>query len=305
MPRPPRNFQAHLLYHVVQRGNKGQWVFLDDEDFAFSLALLRKKAPTYGVLVHDYCLTHSQGHWLLEAKTKTGISCLMRDMQGQTSKYLNLKYKHRPWRLFVPLGTEDRAGQKWWRREANPLKNGVNWTPRFFATAIDRRYYESVLKYIEDGPVRAGVCTEAQLYRWSGARARMNGMDSLGLLVIDKGVQPCPAFADAGQFTSAPLPTGVDLTAVLEETSRTRMGFDGALARVRTGPKLKRPCQTETTGYHKKTPNSAPPFGEPFAQPRRPDCSYIGKRSTTAQVDGRGGSTISPVPRNSSTAPEA
>ncbi len=193
MPRPHRNFEPHLLYHVVQRGNKGQWVFLDDEDFAFSLALLRKKAPLYGVTIHDYCLTCSQGHWLLQAKTKSGISCLMRDMQGQTSRYLNRKYKHRPWKLFVPLGTDDHTGRKWWRQQANPLKNGVNWTPRFYATALEVRYREAIVKYIEDGPVRAGVCTKAELYRWSGARERMNGMESLSLLVMDKGVQPEPS----------------------------------------------------------------------------------------------------------------
>lgn len=233
MPRPHRNFQPHLLYHVVQRGNKGQWVFLDDEDFAFSLALLRKKAPHYGVTVHDYCLTYSQGHWLLQSKTKSGISCLMRDMQSQTSKHLNRKYKHRPWKLFVPLATDDHSGKKWWRKQAYPVKSGVNWTQRFYATALEFRYRQSIVKYIEEGPVRAGICTEAEFYRWSGARERMNGMESLSLILMDKGVQPGPTIADFTGETRAPLSLGLDLAAAFQEASRRRMAFENVLARVR------------------------------------------------------------------------
>ena len=63
----------------------------------------------------------------------------------------------------MPLATDDHSGKKWWRKQAYPVKSGVNWTQRFYATALESRYRQSIVKYIEEGPVRAGICTEADM----------------------------------------------------------------------------------------------------------------------------------------------
>jgi putative transposase len=110
--RPKRDFRPRGLYGVTQRGNQGQWVYRDDEDFERALEYMRKYAEMHGVAVHGYCLMHNHGHWIFEASTVESISNLMRDMQSRFSRYLNRKYQRMPWLLLGPLagiGWEDLA----------------------------------------------------------------------------------------------------------------------------------------------------------------------------------------------------
>ncbi|MBY0505572.1 MAG: transposase [Bryobacteraceae bacterium] len=108
--RDLRDFQPQHLYGVTQRGNQGKWVYRDDDDFRKALELMRRYARRYEVRIHGYCLMHNHGHWIFEASTEDSISNLMRDMQGNYSRYLNQKYKDRPWVLFVPFGRKADPG---------------------------------------------------------------------------------------------------------------------------------------------------------------------------------------------------
>ena len=38
--RPDRDFRPQQLYGVTQRGNQGQWVYRDDQDFRKALDLM-------------------------------------------------------------------------------------------------------------------------------------------------------------------------------------------------------------------------------------------------------------------------
>ncbi len=42
--RPIRDFRPQQLYGVTQRGNQGQWVYRDDQDFRKALDLMAKYA---------------------------------------------------------------------------------------------------------------------------------------------------------------------------------------------------------------------------------------------------------------------
>ena len=42
--RLPRDFRPRQVYGVTQRGNRGQWVYVDAADFAKALALMRHYA---------------------------------------------------------------------------------------------------------------------------------------------------------------------------------------------------------------------------------------------------------------------
>ena len=101
--RPKRDFRPQQLYAITQRGNQGQWVYRDAEDFTKALDLIRKYATLHQVAVHGWCLLHNHGHWIFEASTTDSISNLMRDMQSRYSHYLNTKYTATPWLLIAPL----------------------------------------------------------------------------------------------------------------------------------------------------------------------------------------------------------
>ena len=47
--RPERDFRPQQLYGVTQRGNQGQWVYRDDQDFQQALDLMGKYAAGAGV----------------------------------------------------------------------------------------------------------------------------------------------------------------------------------------------------------------------------------------------------------------
>ena len=78
--RPIRDFRPQQLYGVTQRGNQGQWVYRDDQDFRKALDLMARFAARYGVNIHGWCLMHNHGHWIFEASSEDSISNLMRDI---------------------------------------------------------------------------------------------------------------------------------------------------------------------------------------------------------------------------------
>ena len=62
--RQIRDFRPQQLYGVTQRGNQGQWVYRDDQDFRKALDLMGRYAARYGVNIHGWCLMHN--HWALD-----------------------------------------------------------------------------------------------------------------------------------------------------------------------------------------------------------------------------------------------
>ena len=249
MARPHRCFRTTHIYHVVQRGNKGQLVFLDDPDFQFHLNLLFRKAAQYKVTVLDFCLTPTQGHWLLRPATRDGISNLMRDMQSQTSKHLNAKYKDRPWKFFVASGTSDHDGRKWWRRQSDSPKAGVNWAPRFYATELEPGDSDAIRMYLHYGPVRAGLCVNPASYRWTGMGLRTAWPDSWKLEDPTAHLQVTP-------FTPPERPAEgqVDLDKIFSQASRSRMAFCRVVARFERQRPMEASCRVETTARIRMEP---------------------------------------------------
>jgi REP element-mobilizing transposase RayT len=180
--RPPRDYRPQQLYAVTQRGNQGQWVYRDTEDFETALTLMRRYSVMHDVAIHGYCLLHNHGHWILEASTQKSISCLMRDLQGRYSYYLNRKYRAQPWLLIAPLdGPIDLDSFSPYRRTGP-----VNWTPRYDAQFLDAAGFKGFLKYLELNPVRANLTGRAKDWKWSSAPAHCAGVNPNELLRLDR-----------------------------------------------------------------------------------------------------------------------
>ena len=181
--RPVRDFRPQQLYGVTQRGNQGQWVYRDDQDFQRGLDLMERYAARYGVNIHGWCLMHNHGHWIFEASAEDSISNLMRDMQGGYSRYLNRKYQKEPWLLMAPLTLYGRRNKRMYSlyQRAGP----VNWTPRFDAMCLVGAGFKMFLRYLENNPVRAKMAKKATDWKWSSARAHCAGEDAGGVLCLD------------------------------------------------------------------------------------------------------------------------
>ena len=151
--RKQRDFRPQQLYAITQRGNGGQWIHRDSEDFEQALIYMRKYTALHQVRIHGWCLMHNHSHWIFEASSPQSISNVMRDMQSRYSHYLNVKYRDTPWLLIAPL-----FGVKDIDHFAPYLRSGpVNWTPRFDARFLDAKGFRDFLRYLENNPVDAGL----------------------------------------------------------------------------------------------------------------------------------------------------
>ena len=139
MPRKLRIVEDSGYYHVIVRGNGRQMLFEDDGDYTFYLQSLEKSVKaTEKAEIHAYCLMNNHVHLLVSA-WGTGLPELMQKLGTRYASYYNWKYEH--------------VGHVFQGRYKSEL-------------ILDTRYLVSVLKYIINNPVKAGLGSAA-LYPWS------------------------------------------------------------------------------------------------------------------------------------------
>jgi putative transposase len=147
MARRPRLFAPGLLYHVIARGNQRQPTFLDDADYGAYLRRLALYLERYGVNLHAYCLMPNHVHLLARA----GTTPLAKFMQGLQQSYT-----------------------QWFNRVHE--KVGHVFQGRYRAIVCDSdEYLVTLVRYIHLNPVRAGLASRPELYRYSGHRALLTG----------------------------------------------------------------------------------------------------------------------------------
>jgi putative transposase len=140
MPRRTRNYIPGFPYHIVQRGNNREACFIESENYQYYLELWRQLSKRYGVKVHAYCLMTNHIHILVTPESKRSISDTMKVVGSRYAQYINLKYR--------------RTGTLWEGRHRSSLVQS-------------ERYLLSCYRYIELNPVRAGMVSRPEEYRWS------------------------------------------------------------------------------------------------------------------------------------------
>ena len=156
MPRPLRPIDDGLIYHVINRGNNRQPVFVKKGDFqAFLIALtdLKQRKPFE---LYGYCLLTNHVHLLLRP-VGASISWIMQSLLvSHTQRY----HQH-----------HHSGGHVWQGRFKSPVIQNDD-------------HLLTVLRYIEANPLRAGIVERAEDYPWSsypahGMGAADNLIDSL------------------------------------------------------------------------------------------------------------------------------
>jgi len=142
MPRPFRPIDDGLVYHVINRGNNRQKVFLKAADFAAFLASLADLRQRKAFELYGYCLLHNHFHLLLRPMGAT----ISRIMQSLLVSHTQRYHKH-----------HRSGGHVWQGRFKSPLVQ-------------DDEHLLNVLRYIEANPLRAGIVARAEDYRWSSYR---------------------------------------------------------------------------------------------------------------------------------------
>jgi len=151
MSRRPRLFAAGVPYHVIQRGNNRNPIFLSDDDYLFFLDVLREAKIKHPCLIYSYCLMPNHFHLLIEPQEKENVSLFMKLVGAKYVRYFNRFYQ----------------------------RSGTLWEGRFRSSLIDRETYFIVCScYIEMNPVRAGIVSGPGLYPWSSYRIKASGEKS-------------------------------------------------------------------------------------------------------------------------------
>lgn len=151
MPRKPRLFVADIPYHIVQRGNNRNPIFFSDDDYAYFLGVLQEAKIKHRCFIYSYCLMTNHFHLLVKPEEKDNVSWLVKLLGAKYVCYFNKTYK----------------------------RTGTLWEGRFKSSLIDEElYFLACLHYIEMNPVRAGIVSSPELYRWSSYRVRAFGEKS-------------------------------------------------------------------------------------------------------------------------------
>jgi putative transposase len=112
MPIRKTDFSIGEFYHVYNRGNSKQKIFLEKEDYGHFIKLLylcnSKRSITFRdisintydfdrertlVNIGSYCLMPNHFHILIKEKSENGISKFMQKISTAYSMYFNKKYK--------------------------------------------------------------------------------------------------------------------------------------------------------------------------------------------------------------------
>ena len=140
MARLARLAIAGQAHHLIQRGNNGQAIFVDDEDRRAYLSALRDAASAHRVAVHAYVLMDNHVHLLATPDSAEGLSRMMQALGRRYVSAFN-------------------------RRHA---RTGTLWEGRFRGAVIEsERYFLTCMRYIESNPVRSGLALHAADYEWS------------------------------------------------------------------------------------------------------------------------------------------
>lgn len=127
-------------YHVIQRGNNRQPIFLGDGDRETMREMLFQAAAQFKVAVHAYVLMGNHFHLLVTPLVVDGLPKMMQAVGRRYVRHFN--------------DTHGRSGTLWEGRYKSALVQS-------------ERYLLACMVYLDLNPVRAGIVMHPQDYAWS------------------------------------------------------------------------------------------------------------------------------------------
>ena len=147
MARLARIVVPGVAHHVTQRGNRRQDVFFADADYAAYLALVSAACSAASVRCLAWCLMPNHVHLILVPASEDGLRAALAEAHRRYSRRINLAHG--------------------W--------TGYLWQGRFASYPMADAHLVTAIRYVELNPVRAGLVARAEAWRWSSARAHVNG----------------------------------------------------------------------------------------------------------------------------------
>ena len=165
MPRQARRKSESRIYHIMLRGINQQQIFEDSEDCEKFLQILKDCKVVSEYKLFAYCLMGNHIH-LLVREDKETIEQVMKRIATRFVYWYNVKYQ-RVGHLF-----QDRF-------KSEPIENDA--------------YFMTVIRYIHQNPVKAGICKNVCEYEYSSYKSFFDNSD-----LVDKdfvfGIIPIELF---------------------------------------------------------------------------------------------------------------
>ena len=148
MPRQPRKQSGTGIFHVMMRGINHQNIFEDEEDYYRFLSTLDMMAKAYepdgtptgcNYTIYAYCLMSNHFHLLIREREES-LAMAVKRIASSYVYYYNHKY----------------------------LRDGHLFKERFKSEPVnDMSYFTTLLRYIHQNPVKAGIVAEVKDYKYS------------------------------------------------------------------------------------------------------------------------------------------
>lgn len=158
MPRVARKKSISGIHHIMVRGINQQNIFHDDEDRKKFIEILKKTKQISQFELYGYCLMDNHVHLLL----KEGLEKL-----SQIMKRIGIAYVY------------------WYNKKYE--RSGHLFQDRFKSQNVEQdSYFLSVLRYIQQNPLKAQIVAEIGAYPWTSYHAYgEKGTANAGLIDSD------------------------------------------------------------------------------------------------------------------------
>ena len=199
MSRTARPISPYGVYHVILRGVNRQQIFYDEEDYSAFSHILGHYKYVCGFRLYAYCLMGNHIHLLIRTGEEP-LSTVFKRIGVAFVNWYNLKYE----------------------------RTGHLFQGRFKSDAVcSDRYFFTVLRYILQNPVKAGICKRPQDYPYSSAMeyfGARKGITDVRFALEFMGLQ------DFAAFLAAP---NDDSCMEIEEAPRKRLTDAAAVELIR------------------------------------------------------------------------
>jgi putative transposase len=148
MSRPLRAAKGGLIYHTLNRGNTNLEIFSRDSDYAAFEQTLAEAIERGGTRLLAYCLMPTHFHLVLLPRADGELSQFMR--------WLTLTHTQR------------------WHSHHQTTGTGHVYQGRFRSFPVQADdHFLTVCRYVERNPLRAGLVSKAQDWRWCSLGSRL------------------------------------------------------------------------------------------------------------------------------------
>lgn len=140
MAREARRLSETGIYHVIFRGVNRYDIFEEDKDYEKILEIISDLKEIMKFEIYVYCLMSNHVHLIIKEANMRDISLIMQRMLTRYAGWYNRKYE----------------------------RSGILIANRFKSEPVETdEYLLTLSRYIHQNPVKAGISTRIDNYKWS------------------------------------------------------------------------------------------------------------------------------------------